>query len=44
MEEAKLFKANLGVCAFQPELAVIGFTEGLAALTAVCGAIAIVAG
>jgi hypothetical protein len=44
VEEAKMFKADLGVCAFQPELAVIGFTEGLAALTAICGAVAIVAG
>lgn len=44
MEKPMLFKVELGVCIAQPELAVIGFTEGLAALTAICGALAIVAG
>ncbi|KFN04410.1 hypothetical protein [Bacillus clarus] len=44
MEKPMMFKADLGVCVAQPELAVIGFTEGLVGLTAICGAIAIVAG
>lgn len=44
MEKPMLFKVELGVCVAQPELAVLGATEGLAAVTALCGALAIVAG
>lgn len=44
MERPSFYQVNLGVCLAMPELAIIGFTEGLAALTAICGAIAIVAG